>query len=391
MKKNKNKPLSAFRLLVALDREWHRIRRRPFYAVMPVVAMAFCTVFFLTLMKEGLPENLPVAVVDMDGSSLSRTYIRNMDAMQLTDVTARCATYGEALDLMQRGEVYAFVVIPDGFQAGAMGGRAPEITYYINDSFLIAGSLLLKDITYISVLTSGAMQQQVMLGKGMDEAQIMGVIQPVAIDNHMIANPWANYGVYLVNLLLPGVLQLLALMLAIYVVGIEFKERTAKEWLASAGRSLPAALIGKLLPYTILFSALGVCCNAVLYLWMGFPMNGSFAAMCLATILYIIATQCVGVFIFGLLPDLRYGISLGAFYGLLGFTYAGFTFPIDGMPRGARIFSELFPMRHYFRIYVAEALNGAGARTVLWFAVLGIFVLLPATVGKRLKKAIYLN
>lgn len=375
-----------------MDREWLRIKNRPFYIMAPLLAMSFCLVFFLTLMKDGLPAEMPVAVVDMDNSNLSRTYIRNLGAMQMVEVTAKCANYSEALDLMQKGKIYAFVMIPSDFQAKAIGGRAPEITYYINDSYLIAGSLLLKDITYISVLTSGAMQQQVLLAKGMGEDQIMGVIQPVAVDSHMVANPWANYGIYLINLLLPGVLQLLALMLAIYVIGIELKESSAPEWLASAGDSLPAAIIGKLLPYTLFFSFLGICCKMVLFVFMGFPMNGSFAVMCLATVLYVAATQCMGIFILGLFPNIRYGTSLGAFYGLLGFTYAGFTFPIDGMPVGAQIFSELFPMRHYFRIYVAEALNGAGAQNVLiWFAALSAFIVLPVITGKRLRKAIELN
>lgn len=373
----------------ALFREWRRMKDRPFYVVAPIIAMAFSVFFFYSFMKEGYPNQLPIAVVDLDQSGLSRTYIRNLEVTQQTKVVARCATYSEALDMMQRGKIYAFVLVPEGLETGAISGRTPEITYYLNDAYLIAGSLVLKDITYMNVLTSAAMQQKVLQAKGMPDNEILGVIQPVAVDNHMLANPWANYAVYLVNVLIPGILQLFILMLTIMAVGIELKERTARTWLRASGGSLFSAIVGKLLPYTVLFSALGFCCNIMLYKFMHFPMNGSFGMMCLATVFYVIATQAIGVLFVGLLPDLRKSISMGAFFGLLGFTYAGFTFPIESMPVGAQIFSDLFPLRHYYLIYVAEALNGVGGHyTLIYFASLSAFTLLPLLIWRRLKKTI---
>ena len=149
-----------------------------------------------------------------------------------------------------------------------------------------------------------------------------------------------------------------------------------------------AALTGKLLPYTILFTILGIGGNFILYRYMHFPMNGSLAWMCLATFLFVIAHQSIGVFIIGLFPVMRDGISLAAFYGLLGFTYAGFTYPIEGMPYAVRIFSDLFPIRHYFKIYVNEALNGSDIHySIICFVSLIAFVILPAFVYYRLKKA----
>lgn len=373
-------------------RELRRIKTRPFYALAPVLAMAFCCVFFLTFMKEGLPNRLPIAVVDLDQSALSRTYISNLGVTNQSAIVAKSASYGEALDLMQRGKIYAFVVIPRDLEREVTTGRAPEITYYINGSYLIAGSLLLKDITLMNALTSAAAQQKILIARGFTEHQTMAVIQPIVIDNHMIANPRANYGVYLINVLLPGVLQLFVLMLTLLAIGLELKERTARAWVRVGGGSLFVSVLGKLLPYTVLLSTLGVITNIVLYKYMHFPMNGSFAMMCLATVLYVIATQCVAVFMIGLFPSIRHGISLGAFFGLLGFTYAGFTFPIEAMPVGTQIFSSLFPIRHYYRIYVAEALNGVGGQyTMLYFAALVAFILLPLIIWKRLRNAIELN
>lgn len=45
---------------------------------------------------------------------------------------------------MQRGEVYAILVIPKGLEHDASSGRQPTLDYYTNNSFLIAGSLLYR-------------------------------------------------------------------------------------------------------------------------------------------------------------------------------------------------------------------------------------------------------
>jgi ABC-2 type transport system permease protein len=381
-------------LISTFRRELKRMTGRPFYLFSSVFVMLFCYIFFLTFFNEGLPYSLPTGVVDLDHSYFSRTFIRNVDATAQTKIVKHYRDYTEAREDMQRGKIYAFIVIKPGFEQEVLSNRRPELTYYVNDAYLIAGSLSLKDITLMSELNSGSLQKKVLEARGtVDEKQIMGIIQPIALDTHLLANPWANYGIYLINVLLPGVLQLMVLMLTIFAIGNELKERSGREWLRSANNSMFTALSGKLLPYTVLFTVLGIGGNFILYRYLHFPMNGSLALMCLATFLYVIATQAIGIFIIGLFPVLRDAISLAAFYGLLGFTYAGFTFPIEGMPYGVRIFSALFPIRQYFKIYVNEALYGSDIRySLIYFAALAAFLVLPVFVYYRLKKAaIYLT
>ena len=371
-------------------REIRRMISRPIYLFSSVFVMAFCYIFYLSFFNQGLPENLPMGLVDQDNSNVSRTLIRNMDASPQIEFVKQYATYNEALKDMQRGKIYTIVMIPDHFEQDLMAQKQPTLSYYVNDAFLVAGSLSYKDLTTISKLSVGSIQQQTLRAKGIvDEAAQMALLQPIAMDTHLIANPYTNYGVYLINVLLPGVLQLLIIMLTVFSIGMELKQKTAAYWLMSSSNSMLSALTGKLLPYTVLFSILGIATNFILYKFMHYPMNGSFAWMCAATILYVLVYQAIGIFIIGLFPRLRDAISLSAFYGLLGFSYSGFTFPIEAMPRGAQIFAELFPIRHYFKIYVNEALNGADIRySLIYFAALSAFLILPFLVYFRLGRAV---
>lgn len=366
---------------------------RPIYLFSSVFVMFFCYVFFLTFFSEGLPERLPVGIVDSDNSYVSRTLARNLNAIPQIEIVNKYATYTQAREDMQRGKIYAIIDIADGFEEDLLSSRQPHIAYYVNDAYLIAGSLSYKDLTYISEMGAAYVQQQMLKMRGVvGDENLMPILQPIAIDTHLIANPSANYGIYLLNVLLPGVLQLLIIMLTVFSIGTEMKEQTTGEWLAAGNGSVLASLTGKVLPYTVLFAALGIGGNLILYRYMHYPMNGSLAWMCLATFLYVLAYQSIGIFIVGVFPRMRDAISLSAFYGLLAFTYAGFTFPIESMPRGAQIFADLFPIRHYFKIYVNEALNGAPiSYSLIYFAAMTAFLILPFLVYRRLAAQLTIN
>jgi len=377
----------------AFKRVWKRELKmmfsRPIYLFSTVFVLAFCYFFFLTFLREGMPEKLPIAVVDLDQSAISRRFYREINATASTEVVMRCTSYQEAREQMQRGNIHGFIVIPENLYKDLLANKRPEVSFYVNNSYLIAGTLSYKDMMTMSALASGAYQREFLRARGVSENLIMGRIQPIVIDSHLIGNPWANYGVYLINVLLPGVLQLIVLLMTVYAIGVELKNRSSLSWLETADGSLAVALAGKLAPYTILFSILGIAGNVLLYKFVNFPFHGSFAFLCVATVLFVIAHQAVGIFMIGLFPVLRDGISFAALYGILSFTYAGFTFPIEAMPPLAQGASVLFPIRHYFMIYVNEALLGADiGKSLIYFGALIAFFLLPFLVYYRLKKAL---
>lgn len=372
-----------------LKREIKMMFGRPIYLFSTVFVVAFGYLFFLTLLNEGLPERLPVAVIDSDNSVISRRFARELNTTPMTQVVAGCANFAEARDLMQRGEVYGFIDIPRDFYKDLLVGKRPEVSFYVNNSYLIAGTLSYKDMLTMSTLASSAYQREILRAKGMDEKAIMGRIQPIVIDTHQIGNPWANYGVYLINVLLPGILQLVILLMTVYTIGLELKNKSSREWLAESNGSLAVALSGKLLPYSLIFIILGLAGNVLLYKFTGFPMNGSLLRFSAATVLFVLAHQAIGILMIGLFPVLRVGISFAALYGILSFTYAGFTFPIEAMPPLAQGASVLFPIRHYFNIYVNEALWGTSfVNSSLSYAAIFLFLLLPLIVWNRLKKAL---
>ena len=83
------------------NRELKMMLSRPIYLFSTVFVMGFCYIFFLTMMRAGLPDRLPVAIVDLDQSSISRRFFIEIQATAMTEVTLRCTSFEEARDEMQ--------------------------------------------------------------------------------------------------------------------------------------------------------------------------------------------------------------------------------------------------------------------------------------------------
>jgi len=352
-------------------------------------APTLCVIFFLSLMGNGLPTDLPIAVVDMDNSATSRTLIRQLDAFEQTQVVMSTPSFMEARQEMQKGNVYGVFYIPKDFSAEATTGKQPALSFYTNSSYLIAGSLLFRDMKTISVLANASVGLQQGTARGLTNDQIMAQLQPITINTHALGNPWLNYSVYLNNVLLPGVLQLMIFMITVYCIGTELKYGTARQWLRMGDFSLTKSLIGKLIPHTVVFTLVGFMYCAVMYGISAFPLQSGWLPMLAAIFLLVIASQSVGIFMIGTLSTLRLGLSFAALFGMISFSIVGFSYPVLDMDPTLQALSNLFPLRHYFLIYIDQALNG---REIVFswiqYASLAAFLILPLFVGRNLKKAL---
>lgn len=374
-------------ILKVARREFGIIRRKPVYLLGSVGVMAVCCLFYLTFFKAGLPENLPIGVLDLDNSSLSRNFCRQLDATQLGKVI-KYEDFTTARDAMQTGEITSLCVIPQGMNEDVNANRRPVFTYYVNSLYLIGGALSYKDILTMVTLTGGAVQREVLRMKGYSEGAIMGLIQPIVIDEHKIGNATTNYGVYLNNIILPGLLALSIIFVLIYALGSELRYGTSRELMETADGSMAAALFGKLLPYTLIYLALGLGLDLLMFGVCHYPLNGSVGNMMLAMVVFILANEAVAVTIIGLLPTLRYALSVAALFTILAFSFSGFTFPVEAMPTAIQGISVLFPLRFYYLLYVQEAIFGTGiAGWWQYLVYMLLFLIGPLCVARRLKGA----
>lgn len=323
-------------------------------------APVISAVFFTTLMWEGLPTELPVAIVDEDDTQTTRTFINTIDALQQTQLVAHPASFGEARQMMQNGEIYGIFYIPKGLTEEAIAGRQPQISFYTNDCYLIPASLLMKDLRMASELLGISLTRATLSGRGVSPDLMMGVLQPIVIDKHPQGNPTLNYSVYLCNIILPGLLFILAMLTSAYVLGDEFKCKHQRRLYAEmAGYSQTTAIAGKLLPITLVYGLFIVAYDIYLYRILQFPCQGSMLSMMFWGVCGVLASQGIAIVLFGLfMGQMRMAMSLCSLWGIMGISMSGFTFPVSAMHPVLQVLCHLFPLRHYYLIYVNQALNG---------------------------------
>lgn len=381
-----NNKLASNKIWMVMMREWRTIFSRKVYVVAMVILPIFFLLFFLSLMRDGLPQDLPTAVVDMDQSSTSRRLVRQLDAFKQTRVVVHAKDFSEARKLMQKGTVYGIYYVPEGFEQELLSFKQPRVSFYTNNAFIVAGSMLFRDMKTISILGSAAVGRELRLAKGQTMEQAMIELQPIVVDTHPLGNPQLNYAVYLCNVLLPGLLSVMIVLLTVYAFGVEVKTMRSRKLLDAVDDDIISVLVGKLLPYTLTFMLMATLYDVVLYRYMGFPCNNGLPNMLLNSYLLVLASQALGVFLYSLVPVMSISLSLSAFITMLSFSISGFTFPVGEMPSLLQTWANVFPLRHYFLLYANNGLNGYPCYYV-WSSYIAmlIYLFLPILLSRRLR------
>lgn len=377
-------------------RECKRLKANPMYLVCMVLFPVFVCVFFTSLMGEGQPQDMPVGVVDLDNSTTTRKLTRMLDSFQSSKVVAHYANFDEARLAMQHGEIYGFLYFPKGTTADLLASRQPVVSYYYSYASLTAGSLVFKDLKTVATLGTAGVGKSVMSAKGYTDSQIATFLQPIAIDLHLIGNPWVNYNVYLSTMLVPTCLLLLIFLITAYSMGSELKQDTARELHAMAHGNPFVAVMGKMLPQTIIWL---VVMMAYLYYTFGildFPHPGGWMSIILLGVLAVLAAQGFGVFMFGLFPSMRMAMSMCSLWGVLSFSMVGTAFPTLAMDPALQSLALLFPMRHFFIIYEIVVFGGnAWTNVAINVVALALFAIAPVFVmhriGKAMKEYVYMD
>ena len=376
-------------LRIAL-RECGIFRRNPIYLLCMVVFPLLITLLFTSMMNEGQPQRMPVGIVDQDATSTTRAMVQRLSTFQTTEVVGHYTTVDEARRAIQRNEIYAFLYLPNGMTEALMSSRQPKVSFYISETTLVSGALLLRDLKMLCMLASASVGQKTMTAKGYPEQAIMAFLQPISIDLHAINNPWLNYNTYLSNMLIPACLLLFVFLITAYSLGTELKFGTAKELLAMSNGHISVALAGKFLPQTLIFLMVMFANNYYEYVVLGFPIHGSVLSLILLDVLAIFASQGFAIFIFGLVPSLRMSMSICSLWGVLSFSLVGTAFPLYAMDRPLQLLAQLFPLRHYYMAFQITVFNGYPLGYAwIYYGALLIFIGLPLFTMPNIRKAMY--
>lgn len=361
--------------------------RRPMYFLLMVIMPILCSWFLMDLIKGGSVERVPVGIVDLDNSVLSRQVSRTLNGLQQVNIRHRYTNYAEARDAVQRGEVLGFFLIPEDLEERALGGRQPVVSYYVNYAYYAPASMQYKGFKTMSLLANGAIVQTALRTVGLPNEMIAATLQPYQTHVHALNNPFTNYNYYLNSTFIPCFFSLFILLVTAFSLGLELKSGLSRQWLRTSGDSMFLALVGKLVPQTVIFTAVGWFIQWMMYRCFDFPLNCNPWNMLIAMFLLVVANQSVALLMYCFVPNFRYGTMLCTLFGMLSFSFSGFSLPHESMYTWVTAIGYSMPIKYYFLIMVDQSLNGIDVYySRYYYAALIGFTILPMFLSWHLKK-----
>ena len=368
-------------------RSVRQLTGRPIYWVAMFALPLFLMLMLTNMMEDGLPDKVPAAIVDKDGTSLSREITQNLGSLQMVDLVDQSNSFTEARHKMQEGKIFGFFMIPENFEQDLLSGKGPTITFYTNMTYFVPASLLFKSFKTTALMSKAGIMLNVAETAGMSAETVVPMMQPINITSRGLGNPGLNYAIYLCNSFVPCMFQLMIMLMVCFSLGEEIKYGTSPKLMRMARGNILEAIIGKILPQTIGWWVMIMFMMSWLYCWQGYPMKGSWWWMTVSELMFVVASQCFALFVFGVLPNLRFSLSVCSLLGILSFSLAAFSFPVESMYGAISIFSWIMPIRYNFLIYIDQALNGIDIwYSRWWYVAYIVFFLLPFTIMWKIRK-----
>jgi ABC-2 type transport system permease protein len=365
-------------------REFALLRARPWDLAMITWVPLLAVLLIWWIFSAGLPERLPIGVLDQDRSALSRQIVRFLDATPGLRVVQRFDDEGAMARALTSGAVDAAVQLPRDLNREVKQGRAGQVVLLHNAQLGTHSSLIQRDVRTVVATVSGGVELAVRNKRGESMIAARATMEPLKAGTVALFNTSGDYEQFLGAALIPALLHILAMTAGAWAVGRELRDRSIGGWLGAAPRwhEALAALAGKLaLPFASL-SLVGIAAMLWITAGRGWHPVGSLGWTLFALVVFLALSIALGGFVAALTRSLRTALSATGFITAPAFAFGGVGFPLVAMPALAQLWAALLPYTHYVRVQMEQLQMGAplaySAATPLWM-VLGTAVLLAAT------------
>ncbi|GLR48724.1 ABC transporter permease [Sphingomonas astaxanthinifaciens] len=335
--------------------------------VMPLVLLGLMAAMLL----QGVPRDLPVAVVGGRDDQAARDFVQSLEDSPAIRVAARLRSEEEALSLVRRGRIIAFVQLP----ASLAPRDEPVLRISYNASYLSTGGIAEAGMAQALV---EAGRTAAISASGLDGLSALR-LAPIPVSLAILANPEASFEWYLQALVDPAVLHLLIACAAAMAMGRALDGRSLAGWVARSGGGA-GALAGKLLPYVAICGAWG----AAWLIWIagvrGWQPQGSLALIMAGQLLLLAGTACISAMLVALSKETSTALAASAVYAGSALAYSGGSLPVEGAGLLTRAWSGLLPFTHYLELQMDQWLGAPARVAAPQFLILALYVLVPGLV-----------
>src|SRR5450830_1034511 len=341
-----------------IAREWARLCADFWdFGMLSWIPVLLCGILWL-IFSAGIARDLPIAVIDKDGSSLSRQLTRWLDASPGIEVKAQVSSSDAALHLLRERQVFGYLVIPEDFEKQLLGGRQATVQWLYNAQFSSHAGALSRDVRTVTTTLAG-IEMTARAKKGVSTIQAAAQFEPIRTQLNSLYNENISYEAFLTLALMPSMLQIFIVIAVVTTIGRELRDGTVPLWLASAHGSWLRAVAAKLVFPLIAYSALALLYLLFFSLVRDWAVAGSLVGLLLSMLLLVLAYCGLALLLIAATLSLRLSLSGAAFITAPAFAFAGQAFPLLAMPPLAKAWAEALPLTHYLQLQTSYWLAGA--------------------------------
>jgi ABC-2 type transport system permease protein len=324
--------------------------------------------------------HLHTAVYDADRTTQSRQLIDAYRASDYFEISNYVPRESEMATLLDRGDIRAGLIIPAGYGDDVVKGTTAQV------AFLIDGSDPSVATTAFAAAQSvgQAFNTQIIQRRlGIDLTNLGGVeVRP-----RVWYNPDLRSANYMIPALIGLILQFLTTLFTAQTIVLEREQGTIEQLVVTPIRSWEL-IVGKIIPYAVIgfFDLSEILIIGVL--WFGVPIRGSLPLLGAISLLFLLTTLGLGLFISTLAKTQQEAMLLTFMFNLPGIFLSGFFFPLEAMPPVLQALSYLVPLRYMLIILRGIVVKGVGLESFGGQAVaLAIFaVVIMGSASLRFRK-----
>ena len=323
------------------------------------VLVMLTPVLLLFLMAYALTvdiEHVPIAVMDLDRSSTSRSFVHRITEGKDLDLYAHVDSLDQIGDLLMHGEIKAALVINPAFEDDLLSLRGMGLQIVIDGTEPESGGFAVEHI-------GGRAEEfvdEILAGR----SRSFGSLQPIDLRVRTLYNPALKPRVDLIPGLISMVLGMPALSVAL-TLAHEREHGTLEQVMATpVGRT--ELMLGKMIPYIIVGLVNVLIIPTLARVAFRIPFNGNFPLFFVLSAVFLFAILSMGLII-GVFIRTQPAALAVSFLVIFfpGFFLTGIFFPIASMPELMRLESLGLPGTHNAIITRGVFLTGVGL-DVLW-------------------------
>ncbi len=315
-------------------------------------------VLFGMVYKDGIVEELPVAVADQNNTSISRDLTDAINEHQYISVVKNAPETHYFREDLKSDAIAGVITIPVDFEKQLQRQQTPDVQVDLDGTNMLNANFALRGIRESLETMSAGIQIETLNKQGVPQHSAEHQWQPFNIQTEFNFNPSTNYLFFLLPGLLATVMQQVMLIALALSFSKDYEDATFFD-LTNQTYSASLIILAKSTPYLFIGGLIWLLTLHGLLFAFGVPVVGSWSVIYGLSALFLLSVTAIGVMISSLIPSQLKSTEILMVIATPAFIISGFTWPLSQMPEWITWIASIIPLTHFLEAFRYVLLAGA--------------------------------